>query len=171
VKDEPGAGLVTPAMRAIVGQVLRRQTAYPIAASDIRRWAIAVYYPDSPPARFLGGGAAAGGAPLVAPEEFNPFAWAVAEGGLERDNIAATSIEELAGIAAPPLAVIINGGCRTAYGVPMREGDTIRSTLSLASYAVKQGKGGPLLITETDEVWTNQSGEMVREARLTVVRY
>ena len=98
-------------------------------------------------------------------------AWAVAEGGLERDNIAATSIEELAGIAAPPLAVIINGGCRTAYGVPMREGDTIRSTLSLASYAVKQGKGGPLLITETDEVWTNQSGEMVREARLTVVRY
>ena len=50
-------------------------------------------------------------------------------------------------------------------------GGTLPGGRGRGGHAVKQGKGGPLLITETDEGWTNQSGEMVREARLTVVRY
>ena len=169
--DGRGAGLITPAMQALVGQVLRRQTAFPIAASDIRKWAIAVYYPEAPPARFMGAGAAGGEAPLVAPEEFNPFAWAVAEGGAAGDAMAATYLEDLAGVAPPPLPVIVNGGSRFAYGAPMREGDTIRSALTLAGYVVKQGKRGPLLITETQDLWTNQRGDMVRRATMTLVRY
>ena len=49
----------------------------PIRDSDIRRWALAVYWPEAPPARYWDAAAAAtttaGG--IVAPEEFNPFAW------------------------------------------------------------------------------------------------
>ena len=69
--------MITDEMRAIVGVVMEEETSYPIAASDIRRWALAVYYPELPPPEFwdeedpvtvaLGG--------LVAPDEFNPLAW------------------------------------------------------------------------------------------------
>src|SRR5205814_10345598 len=54
-----------------------RMVSPPVAASDIRKWAIAVYWPETPPPLFwheeyakttpFGG--------IIAPHEFNPFAW------------------------------------------------------------------------------------------------
>jgi hypothetical protein len=68
---------ITDEMRAILDKPMSRLTSYPIAASDIRKWAIAVYYPEIPPRLFWDEDYAAtsrfGG--IVAPEEFNPFAW------------------------------------------------------------------------------------------------
>ena len=43
---------ITPQMRDIVGLELRRGTSFPITDSDIRRWAIAVYYPEPAPRLF-----------------------------------------------------------------------------------------------------------------------
>lgn len=36
-------------MAAIVGKVIRESMSHPVTVSDIRKWAIAVYYPDDPP--------------------------------------------------------------------------------------------------------------------------
>ena len=68
---------ITPQMRDIVGLELRRATSFPITDSDIRRWAIAVYYPEPAPRLFWDAEYAAGTSHggIVAPEEFNPFAW------------------------------------------------------------------------------------------------
>src|ERR1700677_3386536 len=64
-------------MRGIVGVVIDEETSYPIAASDIRKWAFAVYYPEIPPAQFWDDDdpvtIESGG--IVAPEDFNPFGW------------------------------------------------------------------------------------------------
>jgi hypothetical protein len=163
--------LISDEMRGVLGKTLRQNKSYPISASDIRKWAIAVYYPDPPPERFTGAGAAGGEAPLVAPEEFNPFAWAT-PGGKRRDNdVSAGFLEKQAGIKPPPMEFMVNGGSVTEYGVPMVEGDVISTDFSIKSYTVKQGKRGPLLITETQDRWTNQRGEVVKTNVMTLVRY
>ena len=80
-------------MLAAVGRTLSRRVSFPVSESDIRRWALAVYYPDAPPERFIEAETAAkprhGG--ITAPEDFNPFAWLAAlqsaapSGGKEND--------------------------------------------------------------------------------------
>jgi hypothetical protein len=163
--------LISDEMRAIEGRVLRSRTSYPISASDIRRWAIAVYYPEAPPAKFIGAGAAGGEEPLVAPEEFNPFSWATPGAKPAPTDVSASFIEKTAGITPPPLQVMVNGGSVFEYGVPMREGDVITNEYSVRRYTVKQGKRGPLLLTETQDRWVNQRGEHVRSILMTLVRY
>ncbi len=73
---------ISEAMQAAIGGELSRSTSFPITDSDIRRWAVAIYYPEDPPRLFWDADYAAqtryGG--LVAPEEFNPFAWMTADG-------------------------------------------------------------------------------------------
>ena len=68
---------ITDEMRSIVGETLSTMTSFPIAASDIRKWAMAIYFPEVPPPLYWDEEYAAstpwGG--IVAPEEFNPFAW------------------------------------------------------------------------------------------------
>lgn len=72
---------INDSMRAAVGRVTARQVSYPVSESDIRRWARAVYWPEVPPRLFWDKEYAErsrhGG--IVAPEEFNAFAWMVAE--------------------------------------------------------------------------------------------
>lgn len=165
------ATLISDEMRAIEGRVLRSRTSYPISASDIRKWAIAAYYPEAPPAKFIGAGAAGGEVPLTAPEEFNPFAWATPGTRPGPADVSAGFLESSAGITPPPLEFIVNGGSVFEYGAPMREGDVISNEFSVKGYTVKQGKRGPLLITETQDRWTNQKGEHVRSILMTLVRY
>lgn len=165
------ASLISDEMRGVLGKTLRRRSSFPISACQIRNWAIAVYFPDAPPERYRGGGAAAGDQPLVAPEEFNPFAWATPGREPRNTEINAGFLERQAGVTPPDVEFILNGGMVCQYGVSMIEGDVVTATLSLKSYAQKQGKRGPLLITETQDRWTNQRGELVRDAVMTLVRY
>jgi hypothetical protein len=71
---------ISAEMLAAVGREVQRAVSYPVSESDIRRWAIAVYYPAQPSRRFWEAEAAAasryGG--IVAPEDFNPVAWMTA---------------------------------------------------------------------------------------------
>ncbi len=70
---------VTDDMRNIIGQIMRESVSYPVSTSDIRKWAISVYYPEKPPRLFWDNKYASttkyGG--IVAPEKFNPFAWGI----------------------------------------------------------------------------------------------
>ncbi|MGV9869816.1 FAS1-like dehydratase domain-containing protein [Rhodococcus koreensis] len=162
--------LVSEQMRASLGAVADWRVSFPVAASDIRRWAIAVYYPDPPPARFV----APGGGLLVAPEEFNPFAWIVADrmvpavAPLLRDT---DRLEKAIGIAGPGLRHQINGGSEVVYGAPVRPGDVIRSETRLHSYREKTGRMGPMLVTVTEVEWTNQDGARVKLGHDTSIRY
>jgi hypothetical protein len=163
------SSLVTDAMRAALGTELSRTVSHPVSASDIRRWATAVYWPEPPPARYLS-------AEPPAPEDLNPFAWAVAEksGAASATRLTGNDpdhTEKILGIAGPGLANQLNGGLTITYGTPMHVGDTITSVRTLDGYRERDGRLGRMLFTTTADTWTNQRGELVKRTALTLIRY
>lgn len=168
--------VVNPEMKAAIGSEIRRSVSFPIAASDIRRWALAVYYPEPPPAQFWDEEAASatvhGG--IVAPEEFNPFAWMAAGGpvvvaGEGPHDPDAT--EKRLGVTPPGMSHQLNGGLEVDYGVRMRPGDVITSVTRLAGYTERPGKLGWMLFTTYEDTWTNQDRDEVKRSRSTLIRY
>jgi MaoC dehydratase-like protein len=172
-------GWISDEMRALVGRTFgSRRSSAPISLSDIRRWAIAIYYPEVPPRLFWDEGYAAttshGG--VVAPEEFNPFAWFTAEGPVVSPTwegpIRDSGPESAFGVKGPDTTFILNGGMEVSYGVRMRHGDVITSSeTTLLDYQERQSRLGLMLITRTEETWTNQSDQMVKVTRAIGIRY
>jgi len=171
------ASLITEAMRGAVGRELSRGVSFPVSESDIRRWAVAVYYPDPPPALFWDADEAAltSHKGIVAPEEFNPFAWMAADGPRTQDAETGSSdpdiTEKRLGIPPPGLLHRLNGGVTVDYGVRMRPGDVITWVRSLGSYTERIGGLGQMLFTVFDDTWTNQNDEFVKRSRTTLIRY
>jgi len=162
-------------MLAAVGTELGRQVSFPIGESDIRRWAVAVYYPEPPPPLFWDAEYAAGTVHggIVAPEEFNPFAWMSAEprGLVRAAEYDPNTLEISLGLTPPPTQFQLNGGLDVEYGVRIRPGDVITAVSSLHSYSERRGRLGLMLFTTMANVWTNQRGEQVRLTKGTVIRY
>jgi hypothetical protein len=170
---------ISEAMQAAVGTVTGRTTSYPITESDIRRWALAVYWPGQPPALFTDRAVAEksiyGG--FVAPEDLNPFAWLAAShesliknaGKLETNN--PDNPEIGLGIAGPGLKFQLNGGLSVQYGVRMREGDVITSESAVGEYSERKGRLGLMLFSRSISTWTNQNGEMVKRTAGILIRY
>jgi len=168
--------VITDGMRAAIGRETGRSVSFPISVSDIRRWAVAVYYPEEPPRLFWDEDYAAktvhGG--IVAPEEFNPFAWMAADppglppsvGGYDPDRT-----EKVLGVDPPGLTNLLNGGMEVDYGARMRPGDVITSVSRLAGYKEREGRLGLMLFTSSESVWTNQRNEMVKRTVGTIIRY
>jgi hypothetical protein len=171
----PGSN-ISAAMRDAVGRTMGRQVSFPVSESDIRRWAIAVYYPQEPPRQFWDEAYAKStpdGA-IVAPEDFNPFAWMAAERDEPRTEIDQNNpdrTELLLGIPGPGLKFQLNGGMEVEYGTRMRGGDVITSVTRLADYTEREGRLGLMLFTVAEAAWTNQSGELVKRTRTTLIRY
>jgi hypothetical protein len=168
---------ITPQMLDLIGLELRSATSFPITDSDIRRWAIAVYYPEPAPRLFWDADHAAGTVHggIVAPEDFNPFAWLTqteAEAGVvARAAGGFVGPEETLGLPAPATTSLINGGTEVEYGVRMRPGDVITSRTALGEYKEREGRLGLMLFTTTVDTWTNQRGETVKTSRNTLIRY
>jgi hypothetical protein len=170
---------ISEAMQAAVGTVTGRTTSYPITDSDIRKWALAIYWPGQPPAIFTDRAVAEksiyGG--FVAPEDLNPFAWLAAShesfiknaGKLETNN--PDNPEIGLGIAGPGLKFQLNGGLSVQYGVRMREGDVITSESSVGEYSEREGRLGLMLFSRNISTWTNQNGEMVKRNAGILIRY
>jgi hypothetical protein len=170
---------ISTEMQAIVGQEFgKARISTPISLSDIRKWAMAVYYPDIPPRLYWDEEYARntrhGG--VVAPEDFNPFAWFTAEGptiaptftGPIRDS----GPEGAFGVAAPETTYILNGGIEVTYGARMRPGDVITASRSkLVDYKERPSRLGLMLVTTTETTWTNQAGEMVKTTQGSSIRY
>jgi hypothetical protein len=166
-------------MRALIGRQFGAERAsVPIALSDIRKWAMAVYYPEIPPRLFWDEDYARatpyGG--IVAPEEFNPFAWFTADGPMKAPTfqgpVRGSGPEGAFGVAAPETTFILNGGLEVSYGVRMRPGDVITSGLTkVVDYQERRGRLGLTLFTSTETTWTNQDNEVVKTTRGTLVRY
>ncbi len=169
---------ISDEMRAAIGAQTSRRVSYPVSASDIRRWAIAVYWPDRPPRLFWDEDDATGTVHqgIVAPEDFNPFAWMSAESSAPA---AAPSSEpndpdqgeRALGIAGPGLKFMLNGGMEVDYGVRMRPGDIITATGRLADYREREGRLGLMLFTIAEDTWANQRDELVKCTRSTLIRY
>jgi hypothetical protein len=170
---------ISDEMRSVIGREFgRTRQSVPISLSDIRKWALAIYYPEVPPRLFWDEDYAAntshGG--IVAPEEFNPFAWFTADGPVMPSNyegeIRGAGPEESLGVPEPETSFILNGGLELVHGVRMRPGDVITSGLTkLVEYRERQTRLGLMLITITETTWTNQQDEMVRVTRGTGLRY
>ncbi|HKI74271.1 MAG TPA: MaoC family dehydratase N-terminal domain-containing protein [Pseudomonadales bacterium] len=138
------------------------RTSPPISESDIRKWAIATYWPETPPKIYWDADYAKstkyGG--IIAPADFNPFAWPVErparpQGGGGRGG-GRTGL---------------NGGQTDTYGVPMRPGDVITSRTRLKDWNERQGRMGLTLYTYTETEWRNQGDELVRTRISIGVRY
>lgn len=167
---------ISVAMRAALGREIGRRVSYPVSESDIRRWALAVYYPEKPPRLYWDADHAAstshGG--IVAPEEFNPFAWLAQLVEPEHDIDPALSpdiVEMLLDVPGPGLKFQLNGGMAVEYGVPVRPGDVITAVNRLSSYTEKEGRLGLMLLTVTEDTWTNQRDETVKRSTQTGIRY
>jgi hypothetical protein len=167
---------ITADMQSAVGRQTGRRVSYPISESDIRRWAAAVYWPDLPPRLFWDEEYAQktrhGG--IVAPEEFNPFAWMVAEKDdppVQLEPNDPNRLERLLGIEGPNLQYQLNGGMEVEYGVRMRPGDVITAVGHLAEYREREGRLGLMLFTIGEDTWTNQADEVVKRTRSTQIRY
>ena len=166
---------ISDAMRASVGRELSRLVSFPVSASDIRRWALAVYHPEEPPRLFWDEAYARasvhGG--IVAPEEFNPFAWMTAEpaGRQRAPEGGVHALERALGIPGPAVRFQLNGGLEASYGARIRPGDVITGVTRLAEYRERPGRLGLMLFTVSEATWTNQRDEWVKTSRSTLIRY
>jgi hypothetical protein len=153
--------LVTPEMEASKGVWGDERTSPPISESDIRKWAIASYWPEPPPRLFwdeqYANTTRFGG--IVAPQDFNPFAWPV-----ERPP-------RVEGGSSQPGRRGMNGGQVETYGVPMRPGDVITARTRLKGWNERTTSLGLTLFTETETEWRNQHGEHVKTRISTGIRY
>jgi hypothetical protein len=157
--------LVTDDMVASKGVWSQPRRSPPIAASDIRRWAIATYWPQTPPRIYwdeeFARGTSHGG--IVAPPDFNPFAWP-----------AQRPAARAAGAATGPggrRLTGLNGGQTDTYGVPMRPGDVITARSRLRDWQERQGRFGLMLYAFSELEWRNQDDQFVRLRVSTSIRY
>ncbi|HEY7107487.1 MAG TPA: MaoC family dehydratase N-terminal domain-containing protein [Acidimicrobiia bacterium] len=167
---------ISDEMRAAIGTELMERVSFPVSVSDIRRWAVAVYYPEPPPREFWDEEYAAdtpfGG--IVAPEEFNPFAWMTQAGPRRFDGPSelASGTEARIGITPPATTKMLNGGMETTYtGVRMRPGDVIRSVMRLDEYSEREGRLGLMLFSVNETRWTNQDDALIKVTRDILIRY
>ena len=157
---------VTQEMREAQGRWGESRTAPPITETDIRRWAMATFYPEQPPRIYWDAEYAAathwGG--IVAPPDFNPFAWPVERPKGGPAGLAGRHPEgkSLTGM---------NGGQTDTYGAPMRPGDVISARSRLVDWWEREGRLGHTLYVRTEVEWRNQDDALVRTRLSISVRY
>ena len=158
--------LVTPEMEERKGVWGNERVSYPVSESDIRKWAIAVYWGETPPRLYWDADYARGTrwGGIIAPQDFNPFAWAVPTGAVKPAGAVPGQQTRKGGN-------VMNGGQADTYGVPMRPGDVITSRSRLSHWEERQGRNGLTLFTYTETEWRNQDGELVKTRISTGIRY
>jgi len=129
-----------------------------------QRWAIAAYWPKTPPRLFWDADYAKatkfGG--IVAPEDFNPFAWAVPTG---EESALPFKLPGLIG------GMILNGGTEDTFFTRMRPGDVISSKLRLASWEERELRSGVKLFSKYETEWHNQNDDLIKRRVGTTIFY
>ena len=167
--------LISKEMNEIIGKVMRTSISFPITSSDIRKWAIAVYYPKTPPRIYWDEEYASktifGG--IVAPEEFNPFAWATQTPSLEDPKIFQTAFSESElGVSPPKYSAFILTEIKTSYGNKrMFPGDVIKSEHKISDPFERKGAKGDMLYTTVTNILKNQNDEFIKNIDSVFVRY
>lgn len=161
--QEKAKTYITLEIKAKIGVESLGQTSQPIELSDIRKWAIAVYWPETPPKLFWDEAHAkqTKWKGIIAPQELNPFTWP-AERPPRKLN---------AGGTGQPGTRILNGGTEMEYFAPIRPGDVISTKTKLAEVFEREGKMGLMMFQVTQNDYTNQRGELVKRTRGTLIFY
>ena len=159
--------LVTPDMHDKKGMWGSERVSPPISGSDIRKWAIAVYWPDTPPAVFWDADYATTTrwGSIIAPPDFNPFAWPIVPPKADKpkdDKPKEKPKRRLRGM---------NGGQVETYGVPMKPGDVITMRTRLRDWEERETRLGLTLFSYSEMEWHNQSGELVKRRVSTAILY
>jgi acyl dehydratase len=158
---------VSADMAAWVGKEAGRHTSPPVSLSDIRKCAIALYWPETPPRLYWDADYAKktrfGG--IVAPEVFNPFAWSI---GIPSGAFLPDAVSSVLKTAGRGLNWV-NGGSREEFHAIIRPGDVITSVITLDDVHTRQGDRFPMLFFTKRYVWTNQRGELVKVSRQTSI--
>ena len=153
--------LVSPEMEESRGVWGKDRVSYPVSPADIRKWAIASYWPEKPPRIFWDEDYAKtttwGG--IIAPTDFNPFAWPIdrpprVEGGSRQ-----------------PGTRSMNGGQVETFGAVMRPGDVITARSRLKGWNERETKLGLTMFSETETEWRNQNGKHVKTRISTGMRH
>jgi hypothetical protein len=159
--------MITDRLAAAIG-VWNEQgpPSFPIDKSDIRRWAIATHWPEEPPRLYWDEDYARltrwGG--IIAPEDFNPFAWPIAP----LDAGPARYAYPAKGEAGQRM---LNGGVTFQFGQPMRPGDVISGRWRVKDVTEREGRLGKMLHIQLERELRNQHSELVRTRIDTVIRY
>ncbi|MGE0665014.1 MAG: MaoC family dehydratase N-terminal domain-containing protein [Sphingomonadales bacterium] len=163
---------ITDEMRGIVGKPMREAVSHPVALSDIRKWAIAVYWPEKPPRQYWDEAFAEQFGGIAAPDDFNPFAWATAMPTPDDAPVSMTAFRESElGVETPAYKAILLTEIRARHGVPIRPGDVIRCVWKITDYMEREGRMGLMLYTTLSQEMTNQRGEWVRTVDSVFARY
>lgn len=156
--------LVTQDMTERQGVWGPERVAPPVSESDVRKWAIACYWPEKPPRVYWDAEYAKttrwGG--IIAAPDFNPFAWPV-----EREAATGMTNTPRSGRGQRGM----NGGQVDTYGVPIRPGDVITSRNRLRDWNERETRLGLTLFTFSETEWRNQRGERVKLRVSTGIRY
>jgi acyl dehydratase len=164
--EQPRDTLVSPRLAAALGVWTEfGAPSFPVSHSDIRRWAIAVHWPEPPPrihwdeayARTTRWGG------VIAPPEFNPFAWPVTR--------AETDWRPYAPEPGEPGQHLLNGGRRSTFFSPIRPGHVIRSRRRVLSINERTGRFGLTLYVEMERELVDQHGTVLRTDVDTIVRH
>ncbi len=160
--------LVTEDMILRQGRWGSERDSPPVSESDIRKWAIAVYWPETPPPVFWDAvyAATTRWGTIIAPPDFNPFAWPIVT---EKPKVA-TKAASSGEVKARKLRGM-NGGQVDTYGVPMRPGDVITARNRLRDWDERQTRLGHTLFTYSETEWHNQQGELVKRRVSTAILY
>ena len=166
MSEEPET-LVTEEMIAAEGVWGEETTSHPVTESDIRKWAIATYWPDKPPPLYwdeeYARGTKWGG--IIAPRDFNPFAWPV-----DRPP-GPPSAGARPGQTPEKGENVLNGGQADTWHAPIPPGDVMTTLTRLSHWEERTGRLGLTLFTYTEIEWRNQDGELVRRRISTGIRY
>lgn len=156
--------LVTPGMIRAKGVWGKEVVSHPVSVSDIRKWAIAVYWPNTPPRLFWDEEYARttrwGG--IIAPQDFNPFAWPIKAEDLPEHVMPRGDGRGRRGM---------NGGQTDTYFVPMRPGDVIRARTRLRDWNENTTRLGLTLFLYTETEWWNQDNQLVKRHIQNFIRY
>ena len=147
-----------------IGRTLPPVDAPPVGANDIARWAIATYWPEPPPARYLDAEVAAKGpwGGIAATRDFDPFAW------MPNRPWAG---DWLWGMGTEPGQRLLNGGQHNRYAEPICPGDVISVTRRFVDVVERETKRGPMVFFTSEFRWENQAGALVRLGEQTSIYY
>jgi hypothetical protein len=137
-----------------------------VSTSDIHRWAIAVYWPETPPRLFWDEEYAKttrwGG--IVAPEDFNPFAWPV-------PTVRSRPAGAVPGKTPRKGENVLNGGQVDTFFTRIRPCDVITERTRLSDWEERMGRLGLMLFLHHESEWRNQPGELVKRRIATSIWY
>jgi hypothetical protein len=161
----PPDSLITEDLCRLKGSWWPAVESFPVTASDIRKWAMALYWPEEAPRLFWDEAYARttrwGG--IVAPEDFNPFAWQVGRPAAGPGQVLRPGVVKA--------TRGVNGSCAEVIHERIRPGDVITERVKLVGFAERDTSLGRTLFEDYAIAWTNQAGTLVKERFQTMIRY